>query len=169
MRKFILVFVVPMLLLSFRGYSEDVGKNKMRNIYLWSFLRYIEFPTDGPLKVAYVGRSSDEFTEMRDFLKIRKAQGKSIEVELASSTDDLSSYHLVYISDAYSSHIEDVKTSASSSKTVIVSERSNLIDKGAGISFFIQGNKMLFKLNKSFFDQTGLSVSSSLLNVARII
>lgn len=106
---------------------------------------------------------------MRDFLKIRKAQGKSIEVELVSSTDELSSYHLVYVSDAYSSYIEDINASTASSQTVIVSEKSKLIDKGAGISFFMQGNKMLFKLKKSFFEEIGLPVSSSLLNVARIV
>ncbi len=169
MRKFVLIFAVTLLLVSFKGYSEDVGKNQIRNIYLWSFLRYIEFPTSGSLKVAYVGESSNEFTEMRDFLKIRKAQGKSIEVELVSSTDELSSYHLVYVSDAYSSYIEDINASTASSQTVIVSEKSKLIDKGAGISFFMQGSKMLFKLKKSFFEEIGLPVSSSLLNVARIV
>lgn len=38
MRKFVLIFAVTLLLVSFKGYSEDVGKNQIRNIYLWSFL-----------------------------------------------------------------------------------------------------------------------------------
>jgi hypothetical protein len=82
-----------------------------------------------------------------------------------SNPSEVSNCHIAYIPSQ-----SDYKQSAelvrklNLSNTLLVTE-DDFAERGAAISFILQGKKMRFKINKNKIEESGLKVSSSLISI----
>ncbi len=99
--------------------------------------------------------------EIKSVLSIRKFNGKTISVKKITSAAQASKFHLVYVSEAYTSKIKSI---AKSKNTLVVSEKGQL-NNGASIAFVLEDSKLKFKINEPVCAASGLQVSKTLMSL----
>lgn len=166
--------VAAILLLVLTGRSEraqaqDID-HKAYTLFLYNFMKYIEWPnTEGDFVVGVVG-NSPIVTELMKLAESKKAKGRKILVKTLSSPDDMYGCSMVYITSSKSSLLKAFIEKSKGKSILIVGEREGLARKGAAISFVIEDDESLkFDLNKSVMDSHSLKVTNLLMQLATVI
>ena len=150
--------------------QAQMTEGKVQALYILSFLKYIEFPgAGGSYKIGYVGSNSANFTEMATYLEARKSNGKAIEVKKADAGGDLNDFNIIFIASDKTANFSQVSAKVQNNPIVIVTEKSDLVQQGASISFVKVGENIKFQLNESSFKQKNLKVSGSLISLAIVV
>jgi len=150
--------------------KAQMTQDKVQALYILSFLKYIEFPSEGPAyKIGYFGGSSSNFNDMASYLGARKSNGKSIEMAKVDMGSNLSDYNIIFIASDKTSDFEQVSAKIQDKPVVIVTEKSDLVQQGASISFVKVGENIKFQLNENSFKQKNLKVSGSLISLAIVV
>ena len=82
---------------------------------------------------------------------------------------DAQKCQLVFLADSKKSEFESINASIDGKEILLVTENEVFIKRGAGISFFLEGTKLRFKINKQTIDSKKLKVSGSLLALAEVV
>lgn len=150
--------------------KAQMTQDKVQALYILSFLKYIEFPAAGSAyKIGYIGGSSSNFTDMASYLEARKSNGKPIEMAKIDMGSNLSDYNIIFIASDKTSDFEQVSAKIQDKPVVIVTEKSDLVQQGASISFVKVGSNIKFQLNENSFKQKNLKVSGSLISLAIVV
>ncbi len=137
---------------------------KIKAVFIYNFTKYIEWPKsyqEGEFTIGIIGESP-LYSELTKMTQTKKVANQSLQVKKFNSTQDISKCHILYLSKDKSGEISSVLKSLKNNSTLIVTEQSGLVDKGAGINFIIKDNRQKFELNKTNVEKYKLKVSSSL-------
>jgi hypothetical protein len=150
--------------------KAQMTEDKVQALYILSFLKYIEFPAAGTsYKIGYFGGNSTNFTDMASYLEARKSNGKAIEMAKVDMNSNLSDYNIIFIASDKTINFDQVSAKVQNNPVVIVTEKSDLVQQGASISFVKIGENIKFQLNESSFKQKNLKVSGSLISLAIVV
>ena len=167
---------LAILLLIIMGFASgniaqaQMTEDKVQALYILSFLKYIEFPgAGGAYKIGYIGNNSANFTDMATYLEARKSNGKAIEMKKVDAGSDLSDFNIIFIASDKTANFDQVSAKVQNNPIVIVTEKSDLVQQGASISFVKVGENIKFQLNENSFKQKNLKVSGSLISLAIVV
>lgn len=138
--------------------------SKIKAVFIYNFTKYIEWPSTykkGSFKVAVVGETP-LYNELSKMAQTKKVAGQSFEVKKYKSVTEIEKCHIVYLPKEKTESLPKLLSKVKQYSTLIVTEQTGLIDKGAGINFVIQNNKQKFELNKRNVEKQKLKVSSNL-------
>jgi hypothetical protein len=101
-------------------------------------------------------------------------QGKTINNRalLARRTNelpDLKPCQLVFVDKEADKGLSDVLNSLKGTSALVVGESEGFAERGGGIQFFLEDNKLRFAINVDAVQRARLTVSSKLLALARIV
>jgi hypothetical protein len=82
---------------------------------------------------------------------------------------DLNSCQLVFISEKEDKRLPDLLNSLKGASVLLVGEGGDFAERGGGIQFYLEGNRVRFAVNVDALQRSRLSVSSKLLALARIV
>lgn len=137
---------------------------KIKAVFIYNFTKYIEWPKaykEGEFTIGIIGESP-LYSELTKMTQTKKVANQSLQVKKFNSIDELSKCHILYLSKDKSGEISSLLKSLKNNSTLIVTEETGLVDKGAGINFIIKDNRQKFELNKGNVEKYKLKVSSSL-------
>ncbi len=137
---------------------------KIKAVFIYNFTKYIEWPTNyksGEFTIGIVG-DSPLYSELTKMTQTKKVANQSLHVKKFKSSEEVSKCHILYLSKDKSSEIGTVVKKLKNNSTLLVTEETGLVDKGAGINFIIKNNRQKFELNKKNVEKYKLKVSSSL-------
>lgn len=150
--------------------KAQMTEDKVQALYILSFLKYIEFPgADASYKIGYFGGSNSNYSDMATYLQARKSNGKAIEMAKVDMNSNLGDYNIIFIASDKTNDFESVSAKIADSPVVVVTEKSDLVQQGASISFVKVGANIKFQLNESSFKQKKLKVSGSLISLAIVV
>lgn len=171
MKKSILILVSILVLSSgFRMAVVDTN-SKMKAIFIMNFTKLIEWPQpyrEGNFVVGVIGESP-LFNELSEMAKTKKVANQSLQIKKFSSPSEISNCHILYLSKDESGEISEVIKKIKTNSTLIITEETGLVDRGAGINFIIKDNRQKFELNKKNVEKYKLKVSSNLESLAFIV
>jgi hypothetical protein len=152
-----------------RALAQD-DDYKAYTLFLYNFMKYIEWPDpEGDFVIGVVGESPIK-KELTTLSETKKAKGRKIVVKVISTPDDALGCSMVYIPSAKSSMLKLIYEKTKSKPILIVGEREGLAKKGAAISFVVDDDDALkFDLNKSFMESHSLKVANLLMQLAILV
>jgi hypothetical protein len=141
--------------------------------YLYNFAMFVEWPADAfsrPDSAVVIGVvGADPFGWALDrTVQDRKIGKRPIVVERMQWGQDPRRYHIVFVSGSDAARLTDLATRLEGSPTLIVADSDALWPRSA-ISFVVNDNKVGFEINLDQATRARLTISSKLLNLARVV
>lgn len=141
--------------------------------YVYNFIKFTEWPAsvvdtaDGRLIIAVLG--NDEQVAALEELNGKTAQGKVIQVKRISSDGHLSTSHVLFVCRDEENRLAKILNQCQHKPILTISSLPGFAEAGGGIGFYIADNKVRFKINPDSTKRAGLTISSRLLSLARIV
>lgn len=172
MKKIAFILIAILVLSSGFKTGDRVDTNsRIKAVFILNFTKLIEWPKayrSGEFIVGVIGETP-LYTELSKMAKVKKVANQSLSITKFKSIDAIGKCHILYITKGQSSKISNVLKKVKNNSTLIVTEETGLIDKGAGINFVVKNNRQKFELNKTNVEKHKLKVSSNLEALAIIV
>jgi hypothetical protein len=140
--------------------------------YLYHFAMFVDWPADAfpsknsPIVIGIVG--NDPFgPAIDDTVRDKRIDGRPLVVKRLDWSQDLRQCHILFLADG--GRIADVVRRVGGLSVLIVGETQDLASHGAVINFRIEDNRVRFDINVDAAKRSRLTISSQLLNLARIV
>jgi YfiR/HmsC-like len=165
------LFLNPARALSLNNDEEEYA---LKLACLYNFTKFVEWPADSyrdagaPLAICVIGDDPFE-PDLEGELRTRKAGSHPVEVKMLTSNDTLTSCHIVFVPAAEKSHAIRIVTAVKGSSTLTVGETDGFAALGGIINLTVENNKLHFEVNRLAAERAGLTISSKLLNLAKIV
>ena len=158
---FALVFVVQLT------YSQTEIP-KAQSIFIYNFTRLVEWPDafkSGDFIIAVVG-NSEVFNELESYMFGKKIGMQNITVKKFKEVSEIDKCHILFVSYNRSGNLQEIIKKTDPNPTLIIGERKNIMNEGAGIGFVLNDDKLKFELNIPAATRNGLKVNSKLQEMA---
>lgn len=153
--------------------AQTIDTNaKIKAMFIYSFTRYVEWPSDykqGNFVIGVMGSGSlvSELDKMANSGK--RAGSQAIEVKSFATSSAISRCHMLIVPSDFKGNLAEVLAKIKGQSTLIITEKAGMAKSGAAINFVVQNNKQAFELNKSNAEKYDLKVSSNLLTLAIVV
>lgn len=147
---------------------------QIKAAFLFNFMQFVEWPptvfkdANDPFRIGVLGQ--DPFNAaLEDTVQGETISNHKIIVEHAMQVDDLKNCQLIFISKSEKKHVTEILSALDDKPVLTVSEIEGFAERGGGINFYLEGNKVRFEVNPDAARHDGLKVSSQLLSLGKII
>ena len=155
--------------------SLDSREYVLKAGYIYNFTKFIKWPKEanqeiknGVLNFCLVGE--DPFGKILDRLaKKLKKKNRDLLVTTPVFIEEMRQCHILFVSQSEKSEVNSILQRVREYPVLVIGDTPGFAEKGVGINFFLQKNKIRFEINQEALKRAGLVVSSELLNLARIV
>ena len=169
MKKSIFILISIFVLSSgFKTGGRIDTNSRIKAVFILNFTKLIEWPKayrSGNFVVGVIGETP-LYSELSKMSRVKKVANQSLSIAKFKSVNDIAKCHILYVTKEQSSKIKEVLKQVKNNSTLIVTEQSGLVDRGAGINFVVKDNRQKFELNKTNVEKYKLKVSSNLETLA---
>lgn len=135
-----------------RAASGELSEYEVKAAFLVNFAKFTEWPaaafggTSTPLQVGIVG--NDPFgAGLDDAVRGKLIGGRSMAVKRVDWRDDLTAFHIVFISSSEKRRLKDILRRLDASAVLTVSDIDTFISDSGLIAFVNQSNRIRFEVN----------------------
>ena len=151
------------------AYSSVAQNYQLHTVYIYSFIRYIQWPDNsGDFTFGVLGDSPIN-THLEKMASSKKAGARTIRIIRFSNVDVIRPTDILFISKSVEDSVESFVVTTSNNHTLTITEKEGEGMAGSAINFIEKNGKLAFELNKSSIEKAGLRVSSELSRLAIII
>ncbi len=146
---------------------------EIKAAYLYNFINYIDWvdqslvPAGGTITIGVFGENP--FGPALAPLNGKQVRGRTLAVKEVASAADLKSCQIVFIGPSEKLRYEAILVSLRDAKVLTVSEIEGFAEHGGIINFISERNKVRFEINPDAARSQGLTISSELLKLARLV
>ncbi|WP_193559159.1 YfiR family protein [Shewanella donghaensis] len=166
MHKFVIAFVsLTLLLFSSNGLSME-KEYAIKAGFLYNFARYGNWLEPHSEPFFLCSPDADFIAIANGVLSGQKIDGLPISLLAISDNDDnISQCSLLFITSSTSefNRINQYKN------IMIVGESEDFINQGGHIRFFLSGGKIRFEVSPEYLKQSGITMSSKVLRLGRVV
>ena len=141
---------------------------KFKSAYIYNICRYVEWPSSyrqGNFVIGIVG-SSNITSELENLAKTKIVLGQTIVVQKYKTIATAKKCHVLYVPSSQSKNLPSAVVKVGKNATLIMSEKSGALNKGAAINFIVSDNKLKFELKKTNATRQGLKLNPNLFKLA---
>lgn len=153
----------------------QVDENHLKAIFLERFTRFIQWPENSnvsnpevPFIIGFNGETPIEDI-VRKIYAEKKILGKKVIVKKIEDIKLSSECNILFIAQTDKNNLEEILNHLKNKPVLTVSHNKGFAKDGVHINFFVESNKIRFRINEIAVKQSGLSVSYLLLKVADVI
>lgn len=153
--------------------SAKQREYEIKAAYLYNFINYIEWPADalpaagGTITIGIFGESP--FGPALDPLNSKEIKGCSLVVKKVESLKDAEQCQVIFICASEKAHLPEMISQLKNVRVLTVSEVDGFAEQGGIINFVSERNKVRFEINPEAAKRTGLTISSELLKLAKLV
>lgn len=177
-RSFVALVMIAMLSLAC-GHSNSAettpsAEYQLKAAFLFNFAKFIDWPltsfTDPQANFSICILGTDPFGSAMDELLQGKTIGdRRVSVERSHQVAEVRHCQMVFISSSEKSHVREILYGLKGTNALVVGETEGFAASGGAIQFSIEENRVRFLINTDAADRAGLTVSSKLLSLARVV
>ena len=143
--------------------------------FLERFTRFIEWPEESTVSdttkdfvLGIIGENpfGSILEELYDTQKIKN---KRVEILHVSNLNEITGCHLLFISKSEEKELSNILLATKNKPILTISDTNGFAEKGVLINFYLAESKIRFEINEKAVNNSGLSISYHLFNVAKII
>jgi hypothetical protein len=156
-----------------RAESAMQREYEIKAAYLYNFINYIEWPenalpsTGGTITIGIVGENP--FAGALQSLAGKQVKGRSLAVKQITDPKDIDQCQIVFISSSEKDRVAQLLDQLKDSRILTVSEIDGFAQRGGIINFISERNKVRFEINPDAARRLGLTISSELLKLAKVV
>lgn len=167
MKKRLMYLLVVMLGLT-QGISAQ-NSARYQALFVYNFTRYIQWPSSSSQEfvIGVLGKC-DIYSELQTLTANKKVGANNIVVKQFANASEIGKCQILFVANEASSQVPQLSALFQSKNTLIITERSGLSKKGAGICFAMEDGKQKFEISKTNVSKSGLMVNNQLLDMAII-
>ncbi|KAA3642582.1 MAG: YfiR family protein [Bacteroidetes bacterium] len=161
----ILLFISSIHFATFAQKKEDKSA-KIKTVFTYNFTNYITWPTEsssGTFKIGVINNIT-LFEELKKMEKVKKIANREIEVTHLKNLDEITNFHIVYVSDKNTFPLNDIYKILGNKPVLLVTDEYN--QNEVMIDFRKKGKEQKFALNEEEFKNRNLQVDPILSNLA---
>ncbi len=154
--------------------EREAPEYEIKAAFLYNFATFVEWPSsafpekDSPFTVGVMGK--DPFgTGLEEAFQGKTVNGRRIVVRRGADLKDLGACQLLFVSGSEADRAPKILESLKGRPTLTVGDMGGFAAMGGCINFTIEGPKIRFEINPGVAKRSGLTVSSKLLRLARIV
>jgi hypothetical protein len=151
--------------------EDDNAEHKIKAGYLYNFIKFVTWPSvkTANFNICIVGH--DPFSALIDPIENRTAFGLPIKLLRLDTPPEHRRCHIIFTDAANPNALLDrcIREFSVNSKTLVVGEGDDFAERGGAISFVIRDGKIKLQINLKALQQSGLTISAKLLEVAEIV
>jgi len=148
-----------------------MSESQVKALCLYNFAKYVEWPASAfpdsstPITIGVLG--TDALAEtLRSVVKGKVLNGRPLAIQSLRTQEESRKCHVLFVSSAENKRLEEILRPIKSSPVLTVGEGGQFGQAGGMISFVVRGGKVRFEIDLGAANQTGLQISSKLLNLA---
>lgn len=151
--------------------DETSLEYQVKGAYLYNFAKFIDWPAQSfidpssPLTLCILGQSPFKPSFERQ-LREKKVHDRNLEVRTIDDAEEANSCQILFIPSTEQSRLHDIINELRGRSILIVGETPGFDEQGGMIQFVLEGGTVRFKINPVPIKQSGLQISSKLLQVA---
>jgi hypothetical protein len=149
-----------------RNNVEAQDLSKFQALFMTKFIDYVNWPKGNDNLVIGVMGNSGVLNELQTLLQ---SKGKNATVKKLNSAAEVSSCDMLFIPADQAKLFETINSTTAGKNVLIISETENLAALGSVITFYTDGGKLRFIINKGAASARSLQISGSLLSMAKLI
>jgi len=155
--------------------SLDSREYVLKAGYIYNFTKFIKWPEEANREIENGGLNfclmgEDPFGKILDKIaKILKKKNRALLVTPQVSLEEMPECHILFVNESEKSNVNQILLRVREYPVLVIGDTPGFAEKGVGINFFLQNNKLRFEINREALKKSGLVVSSELLNLARIV
>jgi hypothetical protein len=147
---------------------------QVKAAFLFNFAQFIEWPTNAlpqpqtPLIIGILG--PDPFdTALDEIVRGEAVKGHPLIVQRYRELEDVGACHILFINETDATKLERIFARLNGRNILTVGDAEAFTQRGGMIRFFTEQNKIRLEINVAATQKAGLTISSRLLRLARII
>lgn len=157
MKRIVLVLGLTFLISNVvKIHAQDA---KFQALIIYNFTKLIDWPNKSGNFIVKVLGNSDLTKELKDFTADRKAGGKQPFDIQKVETGNIDDCHILFVGISDCANIEQIIEKIGNNPCLIITEKSDLTPKGAGISFVKIDGTWKFQYKEENIKKKGLKVS----------
>lgn len=147
---------------------------QVKAAYLLNFAKFVQWPTNAfettnaPIIIGVLGENPFE-GNLESMIQGKAVCGRPLAVKFFASAKDagLKRCQILFVCQSERKRLNDIVTALKGAGVLTVSELESFLGAGGMFNFIMEANKVRFEVNEAAVKQSGLCVSSKLLNLAR--
>jgi hypothetical protein len=178
-RQPILQMAVLVALLVFPGLTASGQKTgtsdyEVKAAFLFNFAKFVDWPSnsfptpDAPFLICVLGQ--DPFGNILEgTLRGRVIGKRPLAIRRLKDKSNARGCQIVFVSSSENAHLVEVVASMRRASLLLVGDVSGFAALGGAIEFTMEDNRVRFTINADAADRSGLTFSSKLLALAKIV
>jgi len=141
---------------------------EIKAAYLYNFTKYVDWPSYGDtITIGVLG--NNPFGGALAPLNGKIVKGRRLAIKQLDSVRDAHSCQVIFVSASERQRLPEIFEDLKSGQILTVGEMQGFAEGGGIINFVEENNKVRFEINAEAARRTGLSISSELLKLAKIV
>ncbi|MFH1278229.1 MAG: YfiR family protein [Candidatus Eisenbacteria bacterium] len=156
------------------GGEDQSAEGPLKAAFLYQFTKFITWPAEtfaspgDPIRIVVV--ADDEFGELvESAVAGRRVGGRPFEVRRLEGLENLPACNILFVCERVEDEYVRSDESIRRPGMLTVGETDRFMRSGGIIRFFVEERKLRFEVNTEAAGRAGLSISSEMLKLARIV
>ena len=169
-------FLIVALLCSLAGgaQAQAAGEYQIKAAFLYNFAKFVSWPassfsdSSAPLRICVFGQ--DPFgQELRNITADKMVNGRKLQVDDVVDLQPAKSCHILFIASSEKSQLKRILDGVRGASILTVGDTQGFAGLGGIVNFVLEDNRVRFEVNQKAAEQAGLTISSKLLGVAKLV
>jgi hypothetical protein len=144
-------------------------EEKLKSIFVYNFTRYFDWPQKpGNFLILILGKTPLS-AELSDIALKKKVGNSQIEIRTINSVQQIEDCHILYVTASKSDNLPLIVPASKNKNFLVVTEKEGSCKEGSGINFIDKDGKLTFEISKTNIESSGLTVSSSLFSLGKLV
>jgi len=178
MKRIVYIFITLLCLsicMTTQVDAEDRAPTEyaVKAAFLYNFTKFVEWPEEAlkgsdSLIICVFGENPFG-NSLETTVEGNTAQSKPIKIIYSTDVSDIPNCHMLFITKRNKQHSDAVLMAVVDLPVLTVSDLPGFASDGGMIGFYFDNNRIRFEVNRQAANDLGLSFSSRLLKIARIV
>lgn len=152
------------------GAERPAPVEQVKTAFLYQFTKYIEWPALPETFTIAVAGESRMWPYLQELARQKKIKERSIRLAPLALTEDLAQVQVLVVGDMTEEALLSLMQRTGRFPLLTVGHLEGILGRGMTINFFeTSDGKLRFEINRRLAEAAGLTLSSQLLKMARII
>lgn len=139
--------------------------SKYQALFIYKFTEYFEWDQAQNLTIGVFGNTR-VIGELEQFVAKRDNR---ITVKKIAGLEDISDCQIIFLADDQQRNLELLLEKTQGDAVLIVTETPDLAQQGAGISFYVENDRLKFQLNVESIEARKIRINSSIRGIATVV
>lgn len=167
---FLFAFTFHLSALTKQAEAGQASEYEVKAAFLYNFAKFVEWPestTDNTLNICTLGE--DPFDKAMDSIVGRFIKKRRVVIKRISSVKKSENCHILFVSSSERKQLRAITQAIGDAAILTIGDTEGFAKKGLIINLIMENDKVRFEVNLDAAKRSGLHISSSLLELARII